>query len=182
MQIQTDQTQQPTDRVIPSIYVACLAAYNNGYLHGEWIDATGGIDEINSKISEMLKNSPISDAEEFAIHDYEGFEGAELHEYSSIETVVKLADFIEEHGELGGQLIAHFSGNIEDAEIALENHAGEYKSLADYAEELTEQSTEIPQNIAYYIDYERMGRDMEMGGEVYIIELGFEQIHVFWAH
>ena len=24
----------------PSIYVADLAAYNNGYLHGVWIDAT----------------------------------------------------------------------------------------------------------------------------------------------
>lgn len=23
----------------PSIYVACLAAYNNGYLHGMWLDA-----------------------------------------------------------------------------------------------------------------------------------------------
>ncbi|WP_197724637.1 antirestriction protein ArdA [Sphingobium amiense] len=22
----------------PRIYVACLAAYNNGYLHGEWIN------------------------------------------------------------------------------------------------------------------------------------------------
>ncbi|WP_447531297.1 antirestriction protein ArdA, partial [Legionella pneumophila] len=24
----------------PQIYVACLAAYNNGIVHGEWIDAT----------------------------------------------------------------------------------------------------------------------------------------------
>lgn len=23
----------------PRIYVACLAAYNNGHLHGRWIDA-----------------------------------------------------------------------------------------------------------------------------------------------
>ncbi len=23
----------------PRIYVACLAAYNNGHLHGAWIDA-----------------------------------------------------------------------------------------------------------------------------------------------
>ena len=175
MQTLTDQTQ-------PRIYVACLAAYNEGQLHGEWIDATGDIDEIQTAISEMLKKSPIPEAEEWAIHDYEGFESAELHEYSSIETVVKLADFIAEHGELGGKLIAHFSGDIEDAETALGNHAGEYKSLADYAEELTDQSTEIPQNIAYYIDYDRMGRDMEMGGDVYTIELGFEQIHVFWAH
>ena len=28
----------------PRIYVACLAAYNNGILHGVWIDADGGED------------------------------------------------------------------------------------------------------------------------------------------
>ncbi len=28
------------------IYVACLAAYNNGILHGAWIDATQGEDGI----------------------------------------------------------------------------------------------------------------------------------------
>jgi Antirestriction protein (ArdA) len=29
----------------PRIYVACLAAYNNGRLHGEWIDADQPADE-----------------------------------------------------------------------------------------------------------------------------------------
>ena len=28
----------PTEQ--PRIYVACLAAYNNGILHGAWIEAT----------------------------------------------------------------------------------------------------------------------------------------------
>ena len=31
----------------PSIYVACLAAYNNGHLHGKWIDVDGDADEIH---------------------------------------------------------------------------------------------------------------------------------------
>jgi len=41
-----------------------------------------------------------------------------------------------------------------------------YKSLADYAEELTEGTVQIPENFVYYIDYERMGRDMEMSGDI----------------
>lgn len=182
MQNNLNQIQQLTETAEIRIYVACLASYNSGYLHGKWIDATGDADEIQDLISTMLKSSPISDAEEWAIHDYEGFEGAEINEYSSIQTVIKLAEFIKEHNELGGKLLAHFSGELNDAEIALENYAGEYKKLAEYAEELTEQNTEIPQNIAYYIDYERMGRDMEMSGDVYTIEIGYEQLHVFWAH
>ncbi len=43
-----------------------------------------------------------------------------------------------------------------------ENYSGCYKSLADYAEELTEDTSQIPENLVWYIDYERMGRDMEL--------------------
>lgn len=39
----------------PKIYVACLAAYNNGILHGRWIDADQDADEIRAGIAEMLK-------------------------------------------------------------------------------------------------------------------------------
>ena len=54
--------------------------------------------------------------------------------------------------------------------------------MADYAEELTEQTGDIPEHLAYYIDYARMGRDMELNGDVYTIETGFDEVHVFWSH
>ena len=56
------------------IYVACLAAYNNGILHGSWIDATESPDAMMDAIQKMLGCSPIPNAEEWAIHDYEGFD------------------------------------------------------------------------------------------------------------
>ena len=77
----------------PRIYVACLAAYNNGCLHGRWIDATTP-DEIRREVSAMLRASPEPDPEEWAIQDYEGFGGAYLSEYASFETVCELAEFI----------------------------------------------------------------------------------------
>jgi antirestriction protein len=165
----------------PRIYVACLAAYNNGHLHGRWIDAAQDAKDIQSEISEMLRESPIPNAEEWAIHDYEGFEGAELAEYSSTETVVKLAGFVSEHGELGGKLLAHFGGDLEDAEAAFENYAGQHQSLVDFVQELTEETTEIPKSLIYYIDYAAMARDMELNGDLFAIELGFEDVRVFWA-
>ncbi len=77
----------------------------------------------------------------------------------------------------------HFGGSIEDAQKAMEeNYSGCYKSLADYAEELTEGTSQIPENLAYYIDYERMGRDMKLSGDIYTIETGFEEVHIFWSH
>ena len=63
-----------------------------------------------------------------------------------------------------------------------ESYSGCYKSLADYAEELTDGTTEIPEHLQYYIDYERMGRDMELGGDIYTIETAYDEVHIFWAH
>ena len=84
------------------------------------------------KFPRCFKKSPIPHAEEFAIHDYDGFEGADIQEYTSIETVVKLAAFVGEHGELGGKVLSNFNDNLEDAEAAYEHYAGEYKSFADF--------------------------------------------------
>jgi antirestriction protein len=163
------------------IYVACLAAYNNGILHGCWIDAEQEPDDIRSGIAAMLKASPIAGAEEFAIHDYEGFEGASVSEYQGIDSVAELAAFIAEHGPLGGKLVEYF-GSLDDAREAMEEHyAGEYQSVADFAQELTEQSTEIPASLQYYIDWERMARDLEIN-DVLTIETGFECVHIFWRH
>lgn len=164
------------------IYVACLAAYNNGILHGSWIDATQGIDDINEDVQKMLKASPIEDAEEWAIHDYEGFGSYRLSEYEGFDSVCEIAEFLEEHGELGSELLAYCS-DADDARKAIEEcYAGEYKSLADYAEELTSDTMTVPDNIGCYIDYDRMGRDMEMSGDIYTIETAHDEVHVFWNH
>lgn len=161
------------------IYVACLAAYNNGILHGCWINADQDTDGIWSGINAMLKASPIDGAEEYAIHDYEGFEGASLSEYQGIESVAELAAFIAEHGKIGGKLVEYF-GNLDDARDAIEDHyAGQYQSIDDFAQELTEQSTQIPECLRYYIDWEHMGRDLEIN-DVLTIETDFRCIHVFW--
>ena len=165
------------------IYVADLAAYNNGKLHGIWINALDDIDDIQEQINTMLAGSPEGFAEEYAIHDYEGFEGYGLGEYEGIEAAHEIACFIEEHPEIAGELLNHFGGDLEDARKAIEeNYSGCYKSLADYAEELTDETTQIPESLTYYIDYERMGRDMELGGDIYTIETSFEEVHIFWNH
>jgi antirestriction protein len=163
------------------IYVACLAAYNNGILHGCWINADQEADDIRDGIAAMLNASPIAGAEEYAIHDYEGFEGAPVSEYQGVESVVELAAFIAEHGELGGKLVEYF-GDLAEARKAIEDrYAGQYRSLADFAEELTEQGTEIPKALEYYIDWEHMARDLAIN-DVLTIETGFEFVHVFWRH
>lgn len=38
-------------------YAACLASYNNGVLHGRWIDASSDADEMQEEVSAMLRGS-----------------------------------------------------------------------------------------------------------------------------
>lgn len=164
------------------IYVACLAAYNNGRLHGVWIDAVKDIHDIWTEIRTMLRCSPEPDAEEHAIHDYEGFEGLRLSEYEGLESVCEKAAFIAEHGRLGAEVAAYFGGDIEEARKALEHHyAGAYASLAEFAEDITGDTTEVPDNLRFYIDYERMGNDLAIN-DVIAIETGFQEVHIFWSH
>ena len=115
-----------------------------------------------------------------ATRHYEGFEGLSISEYEGIESVCEKAAFIEEHGRLGAEVAEHF-GDLETAQNAMEDdYAGVYRSLAEFAEELTEQTTQIPESLQYYIDYDRMARDLEVN-DVFTVELGFEEIHVFWS-
>jgi len=99
------------------------------------------------KLTKCLRVHLLRIQKEYAIHDYEGFGSYPLGEYEGLESAHEVACFIEEHGELGAELLAHFS-SIDEARQAIEdNYCGCYSSLADYAQELTEQSTTIPENL-----------------------------------
>ena len=163
------------------IYVACLAAYNNGVLHGRWIDADQDERAIWEEIRAMLEASPVPNAEEYAIHDYEGFEVVSICEYESIESVCEIAAFISQHGALGGALIEYFGDTKAAAEAIQHHYAGEYRSVADFAENITEEITEIPESLRYYIHYEKMARDMAIN-DILTVETGFEEVHIFWRH
>lgn len=167
----------------PRIYVADLAAYNSGFLHGTWIDATQELEEIWTDIKAMLQDSPVTDPEEWAIHDYENFGGYSVGEYENLESLQAIACFIEEHGELGGKLLEHWCGDINQAKQSIEDHyCGQYESLADYAQELTESTTEIPPSLQLYIDYAAIGRDMTLSGDIFTIETSHDEVHIFWNH
>ena len=179
----THNTHEGLKMELIRIYVACLAAYNNGYLHGEWIDATQEPEDIQKEVNEMLKKSPIADAEEWAIHDYEGFGSYNLSEYAGFDEVSRLAKIFEKYdSEVFNALLSEYSC-IDEAIDAIENrYAGCFKSLSDYAMHMYDHlEYEIPKSLEGYIDYAAMGRDIEVSGDIVTVETGFEELHVFYS-
>lgn len=168
-----------SETITPRIYVACLAAYNNGILHGAWIDAHREAWAIYDDVRAMLDASPITNAEEWAIHDYEGFEGIALSEYAGIDGVAEKAAFIVEHGRLGAELFTYY-GSLAEARQALEDrYYGQFESVADFVQETTEGSIVIPTPLQYYIDWQAMARDAEMSGDLFTVTTAHDQVHVF---
>jgi antirestriction protein len=174
----------------PRIYVACLAAYNNGTLHGRWIDADQDSDSINEEIQEMLAESPIPGAEEYAIHDYEGFGELRIEEYSSIEYVSVVAQAMAEHdGAMAAWLANDRPHTAEEAENYIgqfeDAYLGEWSNLEEYADDYLEQTGAHKAledfSASVRVDVAGFARDLELSGDVWTASSP-EGVYVFNNH
>ena len=77
-------------------------------------------------------------------------------------------------------MLDYYSGDLDEAQEAItDRYMGEHTSLADYVQELTEQTMTIPQALQYYIDWQAMARDVEMNGEIFTVSTAHDEVHVF---
>ena len=169
------------------IYVASLADYNAGTHHGEWIDFDDCADagEVRDRINAILASSPYAlkyglPAEEWAMHDYEGFPDG-LGESPSIERLYALYEAVEEHGEAYVEYAEHVGSQYATVEGFESAYQGQYRNMEEYAEQLVEDCGYLhgmPETLQYYFDYERFARDLEINGDYYITDGG----HVFSNH
>lgn len=170
------------------IYVACLAAYNSGFLHGKWIDCEGkDADTIREETKEMLKQSPEPDAEEWAIHDYEGFGSYRVEEGTSFDTIGTLAQAVQNSGHELDLITGVMQDRGLDVEEAIEyiddNYCGEHEDFKAYAWDWLESSGEldsIPKHLQYYFDIEAYARDMDLNGGFITVDADNGNIHVLF--
>ena len=157
------------------IYVACLASYNAGILHGTWIDVSGDVDDMQNQINDMLTASRQCDAEEWEIHDYEA--PFSIDEWESLDALARIADLYEQHGDVFEAALEINSGDINYAEKMVDSFAGTYDDWEDMAIQYVEDGLfgDIPDNIQGYLDYERLGRDLSfdysgtyVGNDLYV--------------
>lgn len=161
----------------PRIWIGSLADYNNGTLHGNWVDAAVDDDELLDTAKAIVASSETTDAEEWAIFDHDEFGDWKPGEYEDLTIVARVARGIAEHG-------AAFAcwAELHDAEPDMlaafeDNYFGTYDSPADWAREVLGDTeierrieTEFGEELNRYIhpDYDAWARDAWLSGDVYI--------------
>jgi antirestriction protein len=174
------ERRETESRPSPAIYVASLADYNNGVLHGAWIDAAREPADIQADINDILDSSREPSAEEWAIHDYEQFGRWPVHEYDSIEKVSRIARGIVEHGYAYSAWADVHEGEPASYDIDSfhEAYLGHYESITDYVEHMaddvgyTEELAKLPEHLQAYtrVDYAAIARDMQLSGEIATVD------------
>lgn len=184
------QAERDVERPQPRIYVASLADYVDGRLHGAWIDAAQDVESLNASIQAMLADSPTPGAEEWAIHDYDDFEFVRIGEFESIEAVSKVALGIAEHGRAFAAWASHVGLYSSDLDHFADAYMGHWQSPREFAEEmlddlgyLEEFNKALPEHLAPYItfDYEGFAQDLVFNGAIVTVEDSDGSIFVFWS-
>lgn len=163
------------------IYITDLAAYNNGYLIGEWVSLPLDGAKLTYKIREILAEGQLKckssqHHEEWFITDYEWTEDHSLFtvdEYADVFALNNLVDELSglsEHELLQVQFLLYEGydmrysiDNHEDVSIYDYRSSNSFKDVYELlAEDLVDEGCfgEIPANLIYYIDYSAIGRDL----------------------
>ena len=163
----------------PRVWMACLSCYNGGTMHGNWFGGDDTLEAEMAKLFEIKDGLAKCGGEEFVAHDFEGFGDYDLGEVSATQAA-KVGAWIEEHGEVGLLALANFHGNFDDAEAAIGEYCGAFDSLAAYAEDFYEQTGDLKSmgDLVRFVDWEAVGREWEMGGDIWTIEKDGE-VHIF---
>lgn len=161
------------------IYVANLGKYNEGELVGQWLT----LPATDNEIKEMFANIGVGQfCEEYAIHDYEA--PFEISEHESIEELNEFAKELDNLDESQYQAcMALIKNGVAMSYIDAINYLDDIiyypgcDDMADVAYQYYEESgmlKEIEKYVdASYIDWDAIGRDMEIEGKFLKTDNGY---------
>lgn len=156
-----------------AIYLTNLGRYNEGVLMGEWVKLPVDKDKLQEVLDRIGINQQY---EEYFISDYETlFANLHISEYASINDLNELAERIEgladhDYDKLAAVLecesstsIAEILELIDDLDsIELLEDVDSDEGLAEYYLDNGYIFCEVPDNIKYYLDLQRLGRDIRL--------------------
>lgn len=158
-----------------SVYVGTYGKYNSGSLAGKWLDIAdyASEEEFYEACAELHKDEPAG-RRELMFQDWSDVPSGFISESSISDALFGLVQEAksmsdEEQEALAEWLADHGASDGEDADDLMsefhDDYVGEYDSEEAFAEEMVDEGAfgDIPENIASYIDYEAIARDLFMG-------------------
>ena len=148
------------------IYVADLACYVAGNLHGVWIDLENmDLDSVQEEIEEMLKEGHakyssetlLEKHEEYAFHDYEDTP-TKFEEYEKLEYLIDVQETIDRFDVESVE--ASFDLGLYDELRSNSGSFGVYESEIEFAENWIDGSGDLPKSYERYFDFEQFGTDL----------------------
>lgn len=172
----------------PRIYVASLSDHNAGILHGAWIDADQDAEQIRDEIATMMALSPTAKregwpAEEYAIHDHEGFCGLHIDEWHDLDELATLAGALADHPE--PEAVAAYVSNGYDLADFDEAYRGCWASVEEYAADELEgwgvlrANSPEEQFLVRYFDFDAYARDLVLGGDIWTAPASGGEVYIF---
>jgi len=169
------------------IYITDLAAYNKGYLFGEWISLP--CENMKDELDKIIKGGEAlcfmqegyyEKHEEWFISDYEweDIDIFEVTEYEDIFTLNKQLEKLEECSSYDLKAISFLlnDGIVNDLDEAIIKACDviihENTRLEDYAYALIKElycTDTLPPIIANHIDYDSIARDLEIEGNYTVV-------------
>lgn len=163
------------------VYITDLEAYNNGHLVGQWYEFPMNEDLLAESIENVLQKGRdiCGDShfhEEYFITDYK-CSYMSIDEYHNLDKLNEIAEAMEDIDEDGVKAINFLIENnfVKDIFESIETYEEsvriyEDNTMEDIAYNLIEECyslDDIPDIIANNIDYEKIGRDLEIEGSYY---------------
>jgi antirestriction protein len=139
-QLPPAEQQEAEPTVQPRIWVASLADYNAGTVHGVCLNAAQDEAALQAAIDTMLADSPQAavagePAEEWAIHDYDGFGQLRIDAHENLTWISLVGKGIAEHG----LAFAAWADAMQEEDYLAgfdDAYLGHYDSLHAYVEQL----------------------------------------------
>lgn len=171
------------------IYLTDLAAYNKGYLHGEWVLLPMEEDKLQTTLLKILDSGSAlcfmesgfyDKHEEYFITDWEWTEHEfqEISEYENIYELNKMLELLHDKSEYELKAISFLvtEGLAQDIEEAISKADDviihENQNMEDVAYDLMQecyQADLLPSIIANNISYEGIAKDLEHEGTYYVV-------------
>lgn len=173
------------------LYIADLAAYNEGELKGEWIDLPMDTEDLNEVLARHSNNFKT----DWAIHDYDNDLGLRIEEYADIHDLNELAASLE---SLSSEELRIFAAAIDElgddeytiAEVLAVLHNSDYSLHTDVltmtdlgyyvVDEYVGLNAYQEMFLSGTIDYEEVGRSYFYNGtftSLFVEGLGWVEFH-----